>query len=82
MINQNQFPQVSLEIELKLYKVYKSSHLKLHLLRSLINLPMMLLGFGALVFIPLEQIQALHFIVPLIVTSLGTVLVLSILYPK
>ena len=53
------------------FKVYKSSHLKLHLLRSLINLPMMLLGFGALVFIPLEQIQALHFIVPLIVTLLA-----------
>tara|TARA_B100001123_G_C15050045_1_gene923203 strand:- start:296 stop:949 length:654 start_codon:yes stop_codon:yes gene_type:complete len=32
---------------------------------------MMLLGFGALVFIPLEQIQALHFIVPLIVTLLA-----------
>ena len=53
------------------FNVYKSSHLKLHLLRSLINLPMMLLGFGALVFIPLEQIQALHFIVPLIVTLLA-----------
>ena len=53
------------------FKVYKSEHLKLHLLRSIINLPMMYLGFGALVYISLEQFNALHFIVPLIVTLLA-----------
>ena len=31
----------------------------------------MYVGFAALMFIPLEQIQALHFIVPLIVTFLA-----------
>ena len=53
------------------FRVYKSSHLKLHLLRGVINLPMMYLGFGALMYIPLEQVNALHFVVPLIVTLLA-----------
>ena len=56
------------------FKVYKSEHLKLHLLRSIINLPMMYLGFGALVYISLEQFNALHFIVPLIVTLLAVII--------
>jgi len=56
------------------FKVYKSSNLKLHFLRSIINLPMMYLGFGALIYIPLEQINALHFVVPLIVTLLAVVI--------
>ena len=56
------------------FNVYKSSHLKLHFLRSIINLPMMYLGFGALVYISLEQVNALHFIVPLIVTLLAVII--------
>ena len=50
------------------FRVYKSSHLKLHILRGMVNLPMMYLAFGALIYIPLEQVNALHFVVPLIVT--------------
>ena len=53
------------------FRVYKSSHLKLHIARGVINLPMMYLGFGALMYIPLEQVNALHFVVPLIVTLLA-----------
>ena len=56
------------------FNVYKSSHLKLHFLRSIINLPMMYLGFGALVYISLEQVNALHFVVPLIVTLLAVII--------
>ena len=56
------------------FKVYKTNHFKLHLLRSIINLPMMLLGFGALVYISLEQFNAIHFIVPLIVTLLAVII--------
>tara|TARA_B100000029_G_C17603126_1_gene966453 strand:- start:3228 stop:4115 length:888 start_codon:yes stop_codon:yes gene_type:complete len=56
------------------FKVYQSSHFKLHLLRGIINLPMMYLGFGALVYISLEQFNALHFIVPLIVTLLAVLI--------
>tara|TARA_Y100000590_G_scaffold349183_1_gene400607 strand:+ start:132 stop:1019 length:888 start_codon:yes stop_codon:yes gene_type:complete len=56
------------------FKVYKTLHFKLHLLRGIINLPMMYLGFGALVYISLEQFNALHFIVPLIVTLLAVLI--------
>ena len=56
------------------FKVYKTSHIKLHFLRGIINLPMMLLGFGALIYIPLEQWNAIHFVVPLIVTLLAVLI--------
>ena len=56
------------------FKVYKTNHFKLHLLRSIINLPMMFLGFGALVYISLETFNAIHFIVPLIVTLLAVII--------
>jgi len=56
------------------FKVYKTSHIKLHLLRGILNLPMMYLGFGALIYIPLEQWNAIHFVVPLMVTLLAVII--------
>ena len=53
------------------FKVYKTNNIKLHFIRGIINVPTMYVGFAALMFIPLEQIQALHFVVPLIVTFLA-----------
>ena len=53
------------------FNVYKTNNIKLHFIRGIINVPAMYAGFAALMFIPLEQIQALHFIVPLIVTFLA-----------
>ena len=53
------------------FNVYKTNNIKLHFIRGIINVPIMYVGFAALMFIPLEQIQALHFIVPIIVTFLA-----------
>ena len=53
------------------FNVYKTNNIKLHFIRGIINVPTMYVGFAALMFIPLEQIQALHFIVPIIVTLLA-----------
>ena len=53
------------------FNVYKTNNIKLHFIRGIINVPTMYVGFAALMFIPLEQIQALHFVVPLIVTFLA-----------
>ena len=55
------------------FKVYQTPNLKIHLIRSSLNLPAMLLGFAALSLVPLEKISALHFIVPFIVTILAVV---------
>ena len=53
------------------FNVYKTNNIKLHFIRGIINVPIMYVGFAALMFIPLEQIQALHFIIPIIVTFLA-----------
>jgi len=55
------------------FKVYQTPNFKIHLIRSSLNLPAMLLGFAALTLVPLEKISALHFIVPFIVTILAVV---------
>jgi len=55
------------------FKVYKTPNFKIHLIRSSLNLPAMLLGFLALTLVPLEKISALHFIVPFIVTILAVI---------
>ena len=55
------------------FKVYKTKNFKIHLIRSSLNLPAMLLGFAALTLVPFEKISALHFIVPLIVTILAVI---------
>ena len=53
------------------FSVFKTIHLKKHLLRSLLNLPAMLLYFSTLVMLPIEKVTAISFIVPLIVTILA-----------
>ena len=55
------------------FHVYKTNNLKIHLIRSSLNLPAMLLGFAALVLVPFEKISALHFVVPFIVTILAVI---------
>ena len=53
------------------FLVFKTTHIKKHLLRSLLNLPAMLLYFSTLVMLPIEKVTAISFIVPLIVTILA-----------
>ena len=55
------------------FTVYKTKNLKIHLIRSGLNLPAMLIGFAALTLVPLEKISALSFIVPFVVTILAVV---------
>ena len=55
------------------FKVFNTSNLKIHILRSALNLPAMLLGFAALAILPLEKITAIHFVVPLMVTILAVI---------
>ena len=55
------------------FKVYKTKNFKVHLIRAILNLPAMLLGFAALTIVPFEKISALHFIVPFIVTVLAVI---------
>ena len=62
------------------FKVLKTPNIKLHLLRSFINLPTMLLGFAALKYLPLEKLSALHFVVPLFVTVLAIVILKEKIY--
>ena len=54
-------------------KVYQTKNIKIHLIRSGLNLPAMLLGFAALTMVPFEKISALSFIVPFIVTILAVI---------
>ena len=53
------------------FLVFRTTHIKKHLLRSLLNLPAMLLYFSTLVMLPIEKVTAISFIVPLIVTILA-----------
>ncbi len=54
-------------------RVFKTMNLKIHLIRSLLNLPAMLLTFSALMLVPYEKISALNFLVPFIVTILAVI---------
>jgi len=54
-------------------RVFKTQNLKMHLIRSLLNLPAMLLTFSALMLVPYEKISALNFLVPFIVTILAVI---------
>ncbi len=62
------------------FKVFNTSNLKIHILRSALNLPAMLLGFAALAILPLEKITAIHFIVPLMVTILAVIFLKEKIY--
>jgi len=53
---------------------YKTKNFKFYFIRGLFNLPMMILGFGALVYVPFEQFKALHFLSPIIVVLLSFVI--------
>ena len=53
------------------FKVYKTSNILLHIIRSLLNYPAMLLTFSALMLVPYEKISALNFLVPFFVTILA-----------
>ena len=53
------------------FKVYKTSNILLHITRSLLNYPAMLLVFSALMLVPYEKISALNFLVPFFVTILA-----------
>ena len=56
------------------FKVYSTNNFKFHLTRSIINVPMMILGFAALMYIPLEQIKAIGFLSPIIVVILSVII--------
>ena len=62
------------------FKVFNTSNLKIHILRSALNLPAMLLGFAALAILPLEKITAIHFVVPLMVTILAVIFLKEKIY--
>ena len=53
---------------------YKTNNFKFYFIRGLFNLPMMILGFGALVYVPFEQFKALHFLSPIIVVLLSFII--------
>ena len=53
------------------FKVYETSNILLHIIRSLLNYPAMLLTFSALMLVPYEKISALNFLVPFFVTILA-----------
>ena len=53
------------------FSIFKTQNLKFHFVRSTLNLPAMLLGFGSISLIPIEKFTAIQFIVPFIVTILA-----------
>ena len=70
------FPYISF----KKFAVYKSKNLKLHITRAVLNVPMMILGFSSLVYIPLEQIKAISFLSPIIVVVLSVFILKEKIY--
>ena len=55
------------------FKIYNTINFKLHILRCIINFPMMIFGFAALTYIPLEQIKAIGFLSPILVVILSVI---------
>ena len=62
------------------FNIYKTNNFKFHLSRSIINVPMMILGFSALMYIPLEQIKAIGFLSPIIVVILSVIILKERIY--
>ena len=62
------------------FKIYNTTNLKLHISRSIINVPMMILGFAALMYIPLEQIKAIGFLSPILVVILSVIFLKERIY--
>ncbi len=61
-------------------KIYNTYNFKLHLIRSIINVPMMILGFSALMYIPLEKIKAIGFLSPILVVILSVIFLKERIY--
>ena len=55
------------------FKIYNTDNFKFHITRSIINVPMMILGFAALMYIPLDQIKAIGFLSPILVVILSVI---------
>ncbi len=53
------------------FTTYKTRNLKFYIVRGLFNIPVMILGFGALIYIPFEQYKAMNFLSPIIVVLLS-----------
>tara|TARA_Y200000002_G_scaffold253002_1_gene209569 strand:+ start:300 stop:1187 length:888 start_codon:yes stop_codon:yes gene_type:complete len=53
------------------FTTYKTTNLKFYIIRGLFNIPVMILGFGALIYIPFEQFKAMSFLSPIIVVLLS-----------
>ena len=62
------------------FNIYKTNNFKFHLARSIINVPMMILGFAALMYIPLEQIKAIGFLSPILVVILSVLILKERIY--
>ena len=58
----------------KKFTTYKTKNLKFYIIRGAFNIPVMILGFGALVYVPLEQFKAMHFLSPIIVVLLSFII--------
>jgi EamA-like transporter family. len=62
------------------FNIYKTNNFKFHLTRSIINVPMMILGFAALMYLPLEQIKAIGFLSPILVVILSVIILKERIY--
>ena len=62
------------------FKIYNTDNLKFHITRSIINVPMMILGFAALMYIPLDQIKAIGFLSPILVVILSIIFLKERIY--
>lgn len=58
----------------KKFNTYKTKNLKFYIVRGAFNIPVMILGFGSLVYVPLEQYKAMHFLSPIIVVLLSFII--------
>ena len=55
----------------KKFTTYRTKNLKFYFIRGLLNLPFMILGFSALMYVPFEQFKAIFFLSPIIVVLLS-----------
>ena len=56
------------------FTTYKTKNFKFYFIRGFLNLPMMILGFGALIYVPFEQFKAMNFLSPIIVVLLSFII--------
>jgi len=60
--------------------VFKTTHLKIHILRVVLNYPSMLLFFYAINFVSIEKANSLTFVVPFIATILAVIFLKEKIY--